>query len=186
LGIEPDEPDTELGYIVPAQRARDGSAKVSQLIEKPASDQVRDLFDNGALWNAFIVVASARALVGLFEKRFISTIMDMLTVARRGGNVPLAASAAARLYQHLSPVDFFRDVIEGQEAKLRVLPVPKCGWTDLGTPQCVAQALRRLPAGVLTFRGASANPLRVNLAMQHERRQPTESSVGMRATNVSA
>jgi mannose-1-phosphate guanylyltransferase len=186
LGIEPDEPDPELGYIIPAQRARDGSAKVSQLIEKPASDQVRALFDNGVLWNAFIVVASARALVGLFEKRFISTIMDMLTVARRRGNVSLAASAAARLYQHLSPVDFFRDVLEGQEAKLRVLPVPKCGWADLGTPRCVTQALRRLPAGVLRSRGASANTLRVNLAIEHERRQPTESSAGIRPMNVSA
>lgn len=186
MGIEPDEPDPEVGYIIPAQPARDGSAKVCRLIEKSNSDQVRALFDNGALWNSFIVVASARALVGLFEKRFMATIINMLTVARSGGNVPLAASAAARLYQRLSHVDFFCDVLEGQNAKLRVLPVPKCGWTDLGTPHCVAHALRRLPAHALSPDFASASPLRVNLAIQHARRQTPECSEGTGAMNVSA
>jgi hypothetical protein len=110
----------------------------------------------------------------------------MLTVARNSGNESLAVSAAGRLYQRLSTVDFIHDVLEGQEASLRVVPVPKCGWTDVGTPQRVAQALLRLPAGVRTPKRISANSLRVNLASQHERREMTEGRSGVHAKGITA
>jgi len=186
LGIEPDEADTELAYIVPAQRARDGSARVSQLIEKPAPDQVRNLVKDGALRNAFIVVGTARALVALFEKRFVTTIMDMLTVSRRSGNVSLGFSTAARVYKHLSTVDFFGGVLQGQETKLRVLPVSKCGWTDLDTPGHVAQAVRRLPTRTGMPDGDCGNSPRVNLAIEHSRRQLTHGRSGTDAKRISA
>jgi len=83
-------------------------------------------------------VGTARALVALFEKRFVSTIMDMLTVSCRSRNGSLGCSTAASVYKHLPTVDFFHGVLQGQEAKLRVLPVSKCGWTDLDTPEHVA------------------------------------------------
>jgi hypothetical protein len=44
----------------------------------------------------------------------------------------------------LPELDFSRDVLEGSEALLRVQPVPACGWSDLGTPKRVSQALGRL------------------------------------------
>ena len=43
-------------------------------------------------------------------------------------------------------LDFSRDVLEGQESRLRVLTVPACGWSDLGTPRRVADTLSRIAA----------------------------------------
>ena len=57
----------------------------------------------------------------------------------RTRNIPLATSD---LYGQLPELDFSRHVLEGAEQSLRVLPVPACGWSDLGTPKRVAEALR--------------------------------------------
>jgi hypothetical protein len=46
------------------------------------------------------------------------------------------------LYQSLPDLDFSRDILEGNEAKLRVLTVPRCGWSDLGTLDRIALMVR--------------------------------------------
>jgi hypothetical protein len=42
-------------------------------------------------------------------------------------------------YQRLPLLDFSRDILQHQTARLSVLPVPRCGWNDLGTPRRVGQ-----------------------------------------------
>jgi mannose-1-phosphate guanylyltransferase len=135
LGVEPDEPDTELGYIVPASRGRDGAAGVLRFIEKPNAIRARLLLDAGALWNVFIMAASVRTLLGLYDSRFAMTIAAM-----RG----LKGAHLDSIYQNLCTVDFSKDVLQGRESMLKVLTVPHCGWTDLGTPERVGRILEGL------------------------------------------
>jgi mannose-1-phosphate guanylyltransferase len=134
LGVEPDEPDTELGYIVPAPRGRDGVAGVLRFIEKPNAVRARVLLDAGALWNVFIMAASVRTLLSLFDSQFASTVAAM-----RG-----FAGDLDSLYRNLRTVDFSKDVLQGRESMLKVLTVPHCGWTDLGTPERVGRILEGL------------------------------------------
>jgi mannose-1-phosphate guanylyltransferase len=162
LGIEPDEPDTELGYVLPASRSRDGAASVVRFIEKPSEAQARALVERGALWNAFIMAASVRALLRLFDGRFDETM-----AALRG----VAGADVEQVYERLGNIDFSRDVLEGQEAVLKVLPVPQCGWSDLGTPKRIASTLQSL----LNERtGTVRSPFHghVNLAEQYGRLHP--------------
>ncbi len=135
LGVEPDEPDTELGYILPGSRGRDGASGVLRFIEKPNAARARALLAEGALWNVFIMAASVRTLLSLFDSRFATTIAEM----RRFGAANLDS-----IYQNLRSVDFSRDVLQGRESMLKVLTVPQCGWTDLGTPERVGQILGQL------------------------------------------
>src|ERR1700676_4920197 len=67
LGAEPTEPDSELGYIVPADRNRDKPSRVTQFVEKPDAQLALSLLDQGALWNMFILSASGRALLKVFQ-----------------------------------------------------------------------------------------------------------------------
>jgi mannose-1-phosphate guanylyltransferase len=136
LGVEPDEPDTELGYILPASRSRDGAAEVKRFVEKPSQLRARILLDQGALWNVFIMAASVRTLLGLYDAQYASTIAAM-----RGFD----GASLESLYQRLSSIDFSKDVLQGNEALLKVLTVPQCGWTDLGTPARLALILEQLP-----------------------------------------
>jgi mannose-1-phosphate guanylyltransferase len=135
LGVEPDEPDSELGYILPSSRGRDGAAGVLRFIEKPNAVRARALLDAGALWNVFIMAASVRTLLSLFDSRFATTIAAM-----RG----FEGAHLDSLYQNLRSVDFSKDVLQGRESMLKVLTVPHCGWTDLGTPERVGRILEGL------------------------------------------
>lgn len=138
LGIEPEEPDAELGYILPASNARRGpspNAPVSRFVEKPSRLQAQAMIEQGALWNSFIMAGSARALLNLFDTRFVTARNAMQT---------LDGAQLEEAYQHLRPMDFSRDVLSGNEGSLRVMPVPQCGWSDLGTASRVESTLRRL------------------------------------------
>jgi len=159
LGVEPDEPDTELGYILPASRERDAAVGVLRFIEKPNEIRARVLLDQGALWNVFIMAASVRTLLSLFDSKYAPVIAAM-----RG----LEGANLESLYERLSSVDFSRDVLEGRESMLRVLTVPHCGWTDLGTPERVGAILDRLQESA-TAVSPDHFPAHVSLADQYMR-----------------
>jgi hypothetical protein len=45
-----------------------------------------------------------------------------------------APSPLERVYSRLPIMDFSSDLLERAARELRMLAVPPCGWTDLGTP----------------------------------------------------
>jgi mannose-1-phosphate guanylyltransferase len=160
LGVEPDEPDTELGYIVPAARSQGDAVAVERFIEKPSEFLARTLLDQGALWNVFILAASVKALLGLFDSRYAATIAAM-----RG----FEGASIESLYERLSSKDFSRDVLQGKEARLKVLAVPPCGWTDLGKPKRIGLTLERLQEEDSAAAAHPRYPRQVNLADQYAR-----------------
>lgn len=172
VGIEPEEPDPELGYIVPGQMLRDGSYAVEQFVEKPQPRVASELLSCGALWNSFIFAANGASLLGLLRRRIASSVEDIETALARDDR----SHALARTYERLDSVDFSRAIVQGAEKSLRVIAAPQCGWTDLGTPRRVADTLRRLdrPSSkpALTqaaYRPSVRAPAFINLAAQHAR-----------------
>jgi mannose-1-phosphate guanylyltransferase len=164
LGISPEEADPELGYIVRGGRDGDGSYRVDRFLEKPEAWLARRLVDTGGLWNSFIFVADGVALLGLFEEHKPDAVAAMRTALRSGD------AALAALYASLTDFDFSRDILQRSEDRLRVWPVARCGWDDLGTPRRLGKVLRRLPAP----RARTAAPRRipeaeVSLARAHAR-----------------
>jgi len=144
LGIEPDELDPELGYIVPGDGTSDAIRPVGQFVEKPSLQRARELLGRGALWNSFIFASHGTSLLDLLRSRMAATVESMAhavqQAVRLGRNDLLDA-----LYDSIESVDFSRGIVEGAEARLRVLAAAACGWSDLGTPQRVRDTLRRLP-----------------------------------------
>lgn len=170
LGLSPERFDTELGYILPDEGIALGAAPVARFVEKPDSDRARSLVDGGALWNAFILAASARALLGLYENRHAGLARSMTRAVRHDALHAQDPTAVRRLYTTLPSLDFSRDILEAQERLLRVVKVPNCGWSDLGTPQRVAETLgRHRPCYWTTSRGRSSAHL--SLADQHFRQR---------------
>jgi mannose-1-phosphate guanylyltransferase len=154
LGIEPEYPDTELGYVVPgAGNARDGYA-VREFIEKPPYEEAHALVLEGALWNAFIIAAPAAALLDRYERRAPGVYSAMRRALQLDARRPGTARALSRLYRHLPPLDFSRHILAGEPHGLRVHRAPCCGWSDLGTPERVASTLLRV--GVATRQALDA------------------------------
>lgn len=169
LGIRPEHPNPEFGYIVPGEPDRQGTFRVQRFIEKPDRAIVSGLLDAGALWNSFIFAVRGVALLQLYRRRH-STIVDAMAEAVMSGE-----AALGELYERLPRLDFSRDVLEGAEDTLRVLAVPECGWSDLGTPHGVAECVRRCDAS-LTAR-QRVRPGVVTLAAAHLRLSGAEIAV---------
>jgi mannose-1-phosphate guanylyltransferase len=139
LGLTPETAAGDLGWIVPGDAIAPGEvAAVEAFVEKPGESGARELAARGGLWNGFLVVARAAALLALFRER-TPRLVERLERARVAG-----PQAVADCYSEIEPLDFSRGLLEGAEARLAVLPVPPCGWSDLGTPERVVARLRRL------------------------------------------
>ncbi len=143
LGVRPEERDPDLGYIVPGQNDGGGAHCVARFVEKPSLIVANELIQAGGLWNAFIIVSTGAALLDLFCNRFPEIVGVLSAAIRSDKNKNSACTGVDEIYGSLPVVDFSRDILAEQLATLRVLPVPACGWSDLGTPERVAGALRR-------------------------------------------
>jgi mannose-1-phosphate guanylyltransferase len=178
VGIEPEEADPELGYIVPGASRPDGTRGVHRFVEKPDAGLARALLAAGALWNSFIFAASGPALLGLMRDRFPEVVDAMATALARDARSGHRSLALEELYEQLPPLDFSRAIVQGSEERLRVITAPACGWSDLGTPRRVAETLRRIEHDRLERRSivprtpsfiTTTTPAFINLAAQHAR-----------------
>ena len=165
LGLELDEPDTDLGYILPGDPDPFGGQTVARFIEKPGYSVTREIIDAGGLCNTFIMVASARMLLDLYMPRFAPLVMEMQVSLAKGqtaGSPTGSWPALLSLYDRLPELDFSRDLLEGRAADLCVLRVPPCGWSDLGTPRRVGEIVKLLASDASADRAGH-----LNLAAQH-------------------
>lgn len=142
LGAEPGGPDPELGYIVPAEPRRDGASRVQCFVEKPSMAEAATLLTRGAIVNVFIVAGSVGTLLGMYKKFHSREVMTLSGALRAGGG---DFAQLGPTYEQLPDVDFSRDILTRDTSLLRVLPVPSCGWTDLGTPERLAEVLKIPP-----------------------------------------
>jgi mannose-1-phosphate guanylyltransferase len=145
LGIVPDEPDTGFGWIVPADNDRPGIRRVQRFVEKPPATVAVELMARGGVWNSFVLAATGRTIVRSFEEKLPGVVTTLKEALARDSGLGSVTGALARTYEELGTFDFCRDVLEGLEDRLSVLPVPNCGWSDLGTPDRVARCIDRIP-----------------------------------------
>lgn len=181
LGMQPDDADTELGYVIPAigteagalpsgqgTVGHAGSHAVSYFAEKPATLYAQQLIAGGALWNTFIVAARARAMLQLIKSRCPQVVLQMQAFRWGRETNRDDAMRIEELYERLPSLDFSRDVLVGREAHLRVVSARPCGWSDLGTPRRVSETVRRLRPFARACEGVAEH---LNLAQQCERLQ---------------
>jgi mannose-1-phosphate guanylyltransferase len=145
LGVEPEHPDTELGYVLPGKYLRDGLATVASFAEKPPLLRTHQLLAQGALWNTFIVAAKGSTLLQLFKQRCAGLLEEMQAIVHGEHEVKLGRLLLDELYARLPTLDFSRDILQGIESYLEVLSVSACGWSDLGTPRRIREVLHRWP-----------------------------------------
>jgi mannose-1-phosphate guanylyltransferase len=139
LGMAPSHLDPDYGLIVPGPGPADTSRPVRAFVEKPPLVLASRLIRGGALWNSFIFACTGPALY--------EAIRAALPALARGYLGGLASdgepSTAGGLFEELPTCDFSRDVLQRNAGRLRLVTVPACGWTDLGTPARLAAWLDR-------------------------------------------
>lgn len=147
LGIRPDRPEPEYGWIEPGPALRPARswppavAAVRRFWEKPAPQVAAALEGRGCLWNSFVMVARIAALLELVRQA-VPSLYATLAPTREALHGATEADAVALAYAALVPVDFSREILAAYPERLAVLPVSGTAWSDLGDAARVLAARR--------------------------------------------
>jgi len=146
LGIAPDSPEAEYGWIEPGSPLalpNAGIGKISRIrrfLEKPSPEVARELYDRNYLWNSFVLIANATTLLSLIA-RALPELYGAFSDVR-----PFFGGAAEHeilrtIYPQLRSEDFSARVLAEFPAEFSVLPVNGVSWSDLGDPKRVVAAI---------------------------------------------
>ena len=133
LGFAPDSPDTALGWIVPSGEHDGHTERVAEFVEKPEPREAARLMASDGMWNGMLIVASAATLVRLYQ-RFLPEIIPAAASLARPRQCESCSRRLESMFRSLPSRDVSRDLLTPAVGQLRVMRVPSCGWTDLGTP----------------------------------------------------
>jgi mannose-1-phosphate guanylyltransferase len=146
LGVRPNEPDPELGYLALGERLTEipEVRRLVGFVEKPTPQTALDLISKDALWNTMVTCGTVDALweLGRASEPHLIDILDSL--------VPLIGSpdeedAIEYIYRAFLPVSFSRDVLERTPDRLCAMELDGVEWSDWGKPERIETvlALRR-------------------------------------------
>ncbi|MBI2349128.1 MAG: NTP transferase domain-containing protein [Deltaproteobacteria bacterium] len=148
LGMEPDRPEPEYGYILPGDRwSRLGPLavrKVARFVEKPNPGSARELIEGGGLWNTMVMVFRAGAMLELVRQQEPLLYGAFLRISQALGT-ERERSAIEESYRQMEAVNFSRAVLEPvsrlEASPLLVLPVRGVLWSDWGSEQRIVTTL---------------------------------------------
>jgi mannose-1-phosphate guanylyltransferase len=155
LGIQPDHPATEYGYLRPdtMRSTTVQGVRANPLIgfeEKPNEHRARELINlPGVAWNAGMFAWQRGAIRAAVEK--YTPLMTLIEPAL-GSELAMAAA-----YDRMTPISIDRAVMEGAAADHRVvMGAMDVGWSDLGSWTALLDALAGGAGGGATGRVVQA------------------------------
>lgn len=145
LGIEPEHPEVEYGWIEPAAPISTKGAipvfAVRRFWEKPHQELAKLLQRRGCLWNSFVMVSAVQTLLEMID-RALPELSRGFAALREHVDTGREAKAVRLLYESLGEINFSREVLAVRPEQLAVAPVTGVRWNDLGEPRRVMVSLR--------------------------------------------
>ena len=137
LGVEPNAPEPEYGYIVPGEEIdepRIGRArKVELFVEKPAPEAAQKIIRSGALCNTMVLVFKLATLMGVFQRANPELHRAFQKIVSAMGT-PDEQRMLDAVYRDLKPINFSTAVLEvlpfEHRQALLALPVRGVTWCD--------------------------------------------------------
>jgi mannose-1-phosphate guanylyltransferase len=152
LGIAPDRPEVEFGWIEPGALILGAGPwplyRVVRFREKPRRPVAARLLRQGGLWNSFVLVAQPSTLSGLIRRAVPGLVERLAAVPVRPGG--RGEDALDQIYAGLPATDLSRHVLQRYPVDLAVLPVTGLGWNDLGDPCRVLATRARAQAALVS------------------------------------
>jgi mannose-1-phosphate guanylyltransferase len=149
LGIEPDSPDEEYGWIEPnpafSLGETMGVSPVRRFWEKPTRAIAAQLIKRGCLWNSFVMVGTVFSFLRMIRLATPELYMKFAAVRSELGT-PGEEEVVRNLYAGLSESNFSKDVLATRATDLAVVRVRSSKWSDLGSPFRVLSTLSKIGA----------------------------------------
>jgi mannose-1-phosphate guanylyltransferase len=143
LGVEPESPEVEYGWIEPAQ-AIQGHRQLHQVRrfwEKPSPGLAAVLQLRGCLWNTFVMIASAQALIDIIASA-TPALYNAFASAMPMFGTDDEPTMIEKLYALLGETNFSDRVLALVPERLTVLKVSGIKWNDLGEPKRVLASIQ--------------------------------------------
>lgn len=150
--------DPSLGWILPDATGAGRVRAVARFVEKPGHAEAADCVRRGAFRNTLILTGGMRALLRLYAPLTLET-SDALKAGDDG--LPSSARELAAIYPHLPAMDLSRDLLQRASRWLRVVPLPECGWTDIGTLERLEEWWKSHPTAQEQVRQSGILPIGV-------------------------
>jgi mannose-1-phosphate guanylyltransferase len=166
LGVEPDKPDSEYGYILAEEEANSagsiGIQKVRRFIEKPGYQTAQDLVQKGGLWNTMVMIFKARRLLGLMRRLIPARYRPFQRIGKALGTVH-EKTIVERTYRQLNPWNLSRELLElfptRYSLRLSVLPLRGVFWSDWGSEARILSDLKRTGYQERLYENSKRSPL---------------------------
>ena len=140
LGARPNAPESGYGWIEPGSELAPGLRAVRRFWEKPDIQTARRCMDRGCLWNTFVVVAKAAAILDA-GRRALPALHAALSEIRPSSGTSGEERALERAYALAPAANFSESILEAFPSLLGVSSLPELSWSDWGTPDRVLQTL---------------------------------------------
>lgn len=150
LGVEPDRPEKEYGWIEIDSEIKHNCWKriftIRRFMEKPDPFEIQSA--GKILWNTMVCICRVDVLLDHFR-----TLTPTLYEAFHGIKNLLGSSreenAVEKIFANMAPVNFSRAVLAKNPKGLRVLKMDNVYWNDWGNPERILSDLRRLTKQIL-------------------------------------
>lgn len=151
LGIQPREPESEYGYILPGPKVSDSPSEkirtVVRFIEKPAPSTARTLIQRGGLWNSLVMVFRLKTMLDLMALCVPEIFLSYKRI-EEAVETPAEQDVVESVYRRIAPMNFSQKILETlarqYPSHLAVLNIDTVSWTDWGSEQRVLKDLKRL------------------------------------------
>lgn len=150
-------PNPDFGWIEPAATTAEFNTEpeitlqpVAAFFEKPDSQQAQQLFEHRAFWSTMIIAAKGQLLWHLAErlqpKFFLCfSYLHRLTNGVLSGQIQQESidHGLSQIFQHMSALDFSRDLLQNVPKQCLLLPMAEIDWDDWGRPERILQCIKR-------------------------------------------
>jgi mannose-1-phosphate guanylyltransferase len=147
LGIEPEGPEVEYGWIAPADPLpgpnETGARKVGRFLEKPNREAAVAFYESGYLWNTFVSVLKGSTLLGLAQK-YLTHIWQRFERIRAALGTAHELSTIEREYRTMESATLSRGIFEHCADQIVVVEVKGVFWSDWGSSHRVLQTLQKI------------------------------------------
>lgn len=125
IGIEPSEPNSNYGYILPSYNTN----RIEKFVEKPALADAEELIKKGALINAGIFVAKASVIIKEYSKLYPESFKKIKEATKFADDDQLFLKP---IYEECIPQSFDYAIMEKTD-KGMVVATSNLKWSDVGT-----------------------------------------------------
>ncbi len=157
LGVIPQQPHGEYGWIVTSERIANDNAKrvynISRFVEKPDPSTAYRLYLTDSLWNTMVIVSKAKTLLATF-KMLTPTAYDAFWEIKDFLGSSLEERVVEEVYSKLLPMNFSYSILEKNPIGLRAVRMQGVYWNDWGDAArvqsdiqcfCPAKEILRIP-----------------------------------------